>query len=236
MPMPTKDLTLDNVRVLTHSAIRIESQDDAVLYFDPFQLAEAPHDADIIFITHDHYDHFSPEDAVKVLKDTTVVVAPESCAANVREKLGVTTLGMKPGDTTFVGKAAPGGSEGARICVEAVRAYNVEPERLGFHPKDNDWLGYVVTVDGARYYVSGDTDQNEDNLQVTCDIALIPIGGTYTFDAAQAAAFVNATRPQVVVPTHYGTAVGTKDAVDDFIPLVERDVQTIVKMEWHDLG
>ena len=76
MPMPTKDLTLDNVRVLTHSAIRIESQDDAVLYFDPFQLAEAPHDADIIFITHDHYDHFSPEDAVKVLKDTTVVVAP----------------------------------------------------------------------------------------------------------------------------------------------------------------
>ena len=236
MPAPTKDLALDNVRVLTHSAIRIASQDGAVLYFDPFQLTEAPHDADVIFITHDHYDHFSPEDAVKVLKESTVMVAPESCAANVHEKLGTAVLGMKPGDTAFVGKTAPDGSRDERICVEAVRAYNVEPERLGFHPKDNDWLGYVVTVDGVRYYVSGDTDQNEDNLQVTCDVALIPIGGTYTFDAAQAAAFVNAIRPQVVVPTHYGTAVGTKDAVDDFVPLVGRDVQAVVKMEWPDLG
>ena len=155
MPAPTKDLALDNVRVLTHSAIRIASQDGAVLYFDPFQLTEAPHDADVIFITHDHYDHFSPEDAVKVLKESTVVVTPESCAANVREKLGTAVLGMKPGDTAFVGKTAPDGSRDERICVEAVRAYNVEPERLGFHPKDNDWLGYVVTVDGVRYYVSG---------------------------------------------------------------------------------
>ena len=132
---------------------RIASQDGAVLYFDPFQLTEAPHDADVIFITHDHYDHFSPEDAVKVLKESTVVVTPESCAANVREKLGTAVLGMKPGDTAFVGKTAPDGSRDERICVEAVRAYNVEPERLGFHTERqrtgsamwSRWTAYATT-------------------------------------------------------------------------------------------
>ncbi len=221
------DLSLDNVRVLSHSAVRIEAQDGTVLYFDPFQLAEEPYDADAVFITHSHYDHLSPADAAKVMNDRTVFVAPATCAAEVEAALHpVEVRALQPGDTATI----------AGVEVEAVRAYNVQPERLGFHPKENDWLGYVVTVDGVRYYVSGDTDENEDTLQVRCDVAIVPIGGTYTFDAAQAAAFVNAVRPQAVVPTHYGTAVGRKEDVNDFLPLVDPQVKAVVKMEWPEIG
>lgn len=224
------DLALPNVRVLSHSAVRIQAADGTVLYFDPFQLAEEPHDADVVFITHDHYDHLSPDDAAKVMNESTVVVAPESCAVDARVKLGAkTAVGMKPGETAAVGPA--GG-----IAVEAVPAYNVEPERLGFHPQKNAWVGYVVTVDGVRYYVTGDTDRNADNEEVACDVLLLPIGGTYTFDAAQAAAFTNELRPKAVVPTHYGTAVGKKEDVDAFIPLVDKDIPVVVKMEWPEIG
>ena len=217
---------LDNVRVLTHSAIRIEAQSGAVIYFDPFQLVEEPHDADAIFITHDHYDHLSPQDVAKVANKSTVVVVPQSCVESANDKLGaestVKIVAMAPGESREV----------AGLSVEAVHAYNVQTERLQFHPQANDWLGYVVTVDGVRYYVSGDTDQNPDNEKVSCDVALIPIGGTYTMDPAQAAAFVNAIRPQAVVPTHYGSAVGPKDAVDAFVPLVDSSIPVVIKMEW----
>lgn len=221
------DLSLDNVRVLSHSAVRIEAADGTVLYFDPFQLSEEPHDADVVFITHSHYDHLSPADAAKVMNESTVVVAPDTCAAEAEHVLRPAVVhALQPGDALAV----------AGVQVEAVRAYNVQPERLGFHPKENDWLGYVVTADGVRYFVTGDTDENEDVLRVRCDVAFVPIGGTYTFDAAQAAAFVNAIRPQAVVPTHYGTAVGRKEDVDDFLPLVDPEIVAVVKMEWPAIG
>lgn len=225
--MAAIDPNLDNVRVLTHSAVRIEAHDGTVLYFDPFQLVEEPHDADVVFVTHDHYDHLSPEDAAKVMNADTVVVAPAGCADEARARLGgAQVVAAEAGDAFEV----------AGVQVEAVPAYNVEPERLQFHPRENGWLGYVVTVDGVRYYVTGDTDQNPDNGHVACDVALVPIGGTYTMDAAQAAAFVNALHPQAAVPTHYGTAVGPKDAVDAFVPLVDNDIAVVVKMEWPELG
>lgn len=223
------DIALPNVRVLSHSAVRIQGEDGTVLYFDPFQIAEEPHDADVVFITHDHYDHLSPEDAAKVMNESTIVVAPATCVDEAHEKLGgAQAFGLDPGESTAL--------LGGKLPVKAVPAYNVEPERLGFHPKENEWVGYVVTVDGVRYYVTGDTDQNEDNERVACDVLLLPIGGTYTFDAAQAAAFANALRPQAVVPTHYGSAVGKKEDVDVFTPLVDESIPVVVKMEWPQIG
>ncbi len=221
------DLDLSNVRVLAHSAVRIEAKDGTVLYFDPFQLVEEPHDASVVLVTHDHYDHLSPDDAAKVMNAETAVVAPASCADEAQAKLGAAqVVAAVPGEAFEV----------AGVRVEAVPAYNVEPERLQFHPRENSWLGYVVTVDGMRYYVAGDTDRNPDNERVSCDVALVPIGGTYTMDAAQAAAFVNALHPQVAVPTHYGSAVGSKDAVDAFSPLVDDGIAVAVKMEWPEVG
>ena len=165
------DLDLSNVRVLTHSAVRIEAHDGTAIYFDPFQLAEEPHDASVALITHDHYDHFSPEDVAKVANERTVFVAPATCAEGVRDKLGLgegRVIAARPGerlDVALPALPAAGGNVGtpATLAVEAVPAYNVQPDRLNFHPQANEWLGYVVAVGDVRYYVCGDTDQNPDN-------------------------------------------------------------------------
>ena len=215
------DSFLDRIRVLAHSAIRIETDGGTVLYADPFELADAPHDADVVLITHAHYDHLSPEDAAKVMNDRTVVVCPTSCLNEAQALGGAETIGVAPGDRIEV-RGAP---------VEAVPAYNVEPDRLGFHPRNASWVGYVVIVDGARCYIAGDTDENPDTLSVSCDIALVPVGGTYTMDAAQAAAFVGRIRPRVAIPTHYGTAVGKAEDGPAFARLVDPAIDVVLKME-----
>ncbi len=217
--------SLEDVRVFTQSAIRIEGAAGTVAYFDPFALtdAEAAHDADYVLITHAHYDHLSPEDYARVAGEKTVVVAPASMAGEV--------AGLGAAETHLMGAGEK--IELPGLCVEAVSAYNVEPERLAMHPRENGWLGYVVTLDGdpTRYYVSGDTDQNADNETVSCDVALVPIGGTYTCDPRQAAAFVNALRPRTVVPTHYGSIVGTYANFDAFAAAMDPAIEVVKKLE-----
>ena len=217
--------SLENVRVFTQSAIRIEGAGGTVVYFDPFALtdAEATHDADYVLITHAHYDHLSPEDYARVAGEKTVVVAPASMADDV--------VGLGAAATHLMGAGEK--IELPGLSVEAVGAYNVEPERLAMHPRENGWLGYVVTLDGepTRYYVSGDTDQNADNETVSCDVALVPIGGTYTCDPRQAAAFVNALRPRAAVPTHYGSIVGTYANFDAFAAAVDPAIEVVKKLE-----
>jgi len=216
------DANLQNVRVLIHSSIRIESENGTVLYSDPYDLVDETHDADVVFITHGHYDHLSPEDYARVAKPETVVVAPTVLESEVAALSAGSVVLLNVGDTTEV----------RGIKVEAVPAYNIQPERLQFHPKENKWLGYILTIDGATYYIAGDTDQNEDNETISCDVALIPIGGTFTMDPVQAAAFINTIKPRFVVPTHYGTTVGNKEDVDAFEPLVDSSITVIRKMEW----
>lgn len=216
------DANLQNVRVLIHSSIRIESENGTVLYSDPYDLVDETHDADVVFITHGHYDHLSPEDYARVAKSETVVVAPAVLESEVAALSAGSVVLLNAGDTTEV----------RGIKVEAVPAYNIQPERLQFHPKENKWLGYILTIDGATYYIAGDTDQNENNETISCDVALIPIGGTFTMDPVQAAAFINTIKPRFVVPTHYGTTVGSKEDVDAFEPLVDSSITVIRKMEW----
>lgn len=219
--------SLENIRVFTQSAIRIQNKDGVVIYLDPFSLtdAEAAHDADYVFITHAHYDHFSPEDIVRVAGDHTELVAPASMGAEVArvaDEIGATAVHLLQ---------AGGRLELSGVAVEAAPAYNAEPERLGMHPQANGWLGYVLTVDGVRYYAAGDTDQNPDNEQVTCDVALVPIGGTYTCDPHQAAAFVNALHPKTVVPIHYGSTVGAWENFDEFAAEVAAGIEVVRKVE-----
>ena len=217
--------SLENVRVYTQSAIRIEGPRGTVVYLDPFSFTddEAAHDADYVLITHAHYDHLSPDDYARVAGKRTVLVAPASMATDV--------AGLAAAETRLV--SAGEKIELLGLVLEAVPAYNVEPERLGMHPQANGWLGYVVTIDGepTRYYISGDTDQNPDNETVSCDVALVPIGGTYTCDPHQAAAFVNALRPRAVVPTHYGSIVGTYADFDAFAAEVDPAIEVIRKLE-----
>ena len=206
----------DQISVNAQSSIRIGGE--TVLYFDPFRITNAAQDADIILITHPHFDHFSPADIAKVKKPDTVFVAPESMAAELKEAGIPAPVLMKPGESKTV----------CGISVEAVPAYNrLKP----FHPKRKGWLGYVVTVGGKRIYAAGDTDATDEAANVRCDIALIPIGGTYTTNSSEAAALVNRMQPQTVIPVHYGSIVGQISNGDAFAEAVKAPVQ--VKLLLH---
>ena len=194
-----KDLNLENIKIPAHSAIRIEGS--KVLYFDPFHLTEEAHDADIIFVTHDHFDHFSAEDIAKITNERTLLVSPLSCEKTVREAGLVDEdrlVFMAPGDSAFL----------RGILAAAVRAYNLNKK---FHPKENNWLGYVVTMDGVNYYVAGDTDATLELLEVKADVALLPVGGTYTMTAEEAAKAALQMDIKTAIPTHFADIVGTEE-------------------------
>ena len=202
------------ITINAHSSIRIDAGEGAVVYVDPFRLTDEPHDADLVLVTHSHYDHFSPEDIARIEKDSTVFVAPASMADELPGALLVS-----PGEAC---EPIPG------LRVEAVPAYNLNKQ---FHPKANQWVGYVVTtLGGTRVYVAGDTDDLDENRSIACDVALVPVGGTYTMDAPEAAAFVNAMRPAVAIPEHYGSVTGTPEDGETFKGLVDPGIEVVIKL------
>lgn len=209
----------ENIRVLTHSSIRIQSG-DTVLYVDPYKVSGRPQDADYVFITHDHFDHFSPEDIEKVSCDKTVLVVPEKMRDKVLQEADE-TRGIIP-----VKPDAPYDING--FSFETVPAYNrLKP----FHPKTAGWVGYIFCLDGKRIYVAGDTDATPDARKVRCDVALVPVGGTYTMNASQAAELVNTIRPAAAIPTHYGSVAGSAADAESFRDKVDPAVHVEIKME-----
>ena len=205
---------LDRITVNTHSSVRIETT-GRVLYVDPFELPAAPHDADVIFLTHSHFDHYSPQDVAKVLKAETVFVLPEGIAAEAAPSTrGRRVLTVRPGDT----------GEAAGIPFAAVAAYN--PGKP-FHPREQGWVGYVLTVENRRVYVAGDTDATPEAAAVRCDVAMLPIGGKYTMDPAEAAALANRIRPQAVIPIHYGSVAGSLRDFDRFAAAVDPEIRVV---------
>ncbi|MBQ9425935.1 MAG: MBL fold metallo-hydrolase [Erysipelotrichaceae bacterium] len=200
------------ISINAHSSIRVES--DKIIYFDPFQIKEENHDADIIFITHDHFDHFSIEDIRKIEKEDTVYVIPD-CMYNLMG--GENVITVLPGDHCPV----------EEYDVEVIPSYNIGKP---FHPKDKGYVGYIVTLEGKRIYVAGDCDRNEDNEKVRCDIALLPVGGTYTMDYKEAAKLANIIRPELVIPTHYGEVAGDPKDGERFKELVDQDITVELKI------
>lgn len=207
-----------NISINARSSIRIEGT--KVIYFDPFKITEEKHDADIIFITHEHYDHFSPEDIKKVLNDNTVLVAPYSMKNLVLEEVGKDIADMKfvKADNTETNLMID------NILIKWVRAYNIDKP---FHIKEREWIGYVVTLDGDTYFVTGDTDANEDNVNVKCDVLFVPCGGKYTFDAEEAAEFTYKIKPRKVIPTHYTDIVGESEIGEIFKRATQKLIQNI---------
>ncbi len=200
------------ISINCHSSIRIAS--DRIIYFDPFQIEEESHDADIIFITHDHYDHFSVEDIRKIEKEDTVYVIPD-CMYNLLG--GENVVVLQPKEKAVV--------EG--LDVYAVPSYNVNK---AFHPLEKGYVGYLVRIEDKAVYVAGDCDMNEDNLKIRCDIALVPIGGKYTMDYVQAAELINRIRPALVIPTHYGTITGSKDDGEKFRKRIDPGIEVELKI------
>lgn len=205
---------MDRFSINCHSSIHYGG--DTVVWFDPFQVKDAPQDGDVIFITHEHYDHFSPEDIRRVMKPDAVLVLPESCLAAAQ------AAGFSP---TQLLPVRPGTHETVKgIPFSAVAAYNVGKP---FHPKANSWVGYAADLDGWRVYVAGDTDDTPEARAVICDAAFLPVGGTYTMTAPEAAALANVLRPQIAVPTHYGSIVGRMSDGDDFAAALAADIRCI---------
>ncbi len=209
----------ENIRVFTQNSIRISSSSGAI-YIDTFKMNEAPHDAAYILITHDHYDHFSPEDIEKVANENTILVVPEKMRSKADKISGM----VKRIETVSPGTK----KEIDGLGIEAVPSYNILKP---FHPKSAGWVGYILNIDGERIYLAGDTDLTKEAKEVKCDIALIPIGGTYTMDAKKAAELVNIIKPKTVIPTHYGSIVGTAKDADAFAKLVDESIDVNIIME-----
>ena len=213
---------LDNIEVFTQSSIRIRNK-FATIYLDPFHMKEEPHDADFVLITHDHYDHFSVEDIRKVIKQDSVLVVP----ANMEDEAGELAHEVKNIVTVTPGIY----KEIAGLELETIPAYNtVKP----FHPKRAGWVGYILRLEGKRVYIAGDTGLTKEAKQVKCDIALVPIGGTYTMDAKRAAELINTIRPAVAIPTHYGSIVGKQSDGKIFAGLVNSPVKVVEKIQYFE--
>lgn len=172
------------------------------VYIDPWDVPEGAEPGDAIFLTHAHYDHYSPEDLGRLRKEETVVVAPRDIAA----ELSGNVVAVAPGDTT----------EAVGVKAQVVPAYNIVEERLEAHPKANNWVGYVLELGGRSYYHAGDTDHVPELDEVRAGVAFLPVGGTFTMDASEAAGLARAISPDLAVPMHYGFEIGSPADAERF--------------------
>lgn len=209
---------LENIEVLCHSCIKINKE--KVIYVDPFKIDKNYNDADIIFVTHDHYDHYSEEDIDKIKKEDTVIVAPEELLTKLLRK------GFRQDYITTVEPNKEYMVEGIKF--ETIPAYNINKQ---FHPKENGWVGYVIEIKGVRYYIAGDTDVTEENKNVKCDVAFVPVGGTYTMDFKESANLINEIQPKIAIPIHYGSIVGTNQDAIDFSKLLNPKIECKILMK-----
>lgn len=202
----------ENIFWLGHDSFRLVGE--KVVYVDPWKLGAGAAKADLILITHDHYDHLSKDDIAKISRSDTAVVGPPA----VVRKLGGKTIVAKPGDRLTA----------AGIAVEVVPAYNQTKQ---FHPKSAGFVGYIITLNHRRIYHAGDTDLIPEMAQIKTDIALLPVSGTYVMTAAEAAEAANTIQPALAIPMHYGDpdVVGTRSDAEEFKRLAKVPVEILDK-------
>ncbi len=189
-----------------------------VVYIDPWGLTGDLPPADLILISHYHFDHFSPDgefkdpnksfapkgdgDLAKIVGPKTVIVAPRDVAA----ELSGNVRAVKPGDSL----------EAAGVKIETVPAYNTVESRLEAHAQRNGWVGFIYQLGGTTFYHAGDTDHLPELERVKADVSFVPVGGTYTMDPSEAAGLVKKQRPKLAVPMHYGFVVGDPSSAQEF--------------------
>lgn len=203
---------IKNISINCHSSIKITTE--KTYYFDPYCIEEKTNDADYIFVTHDHYDHLDPKSIMNIIKKDTIIIMPNTSVIKAIEQGIPANLitGVDPNEEYKIDT----------LEFETVPSYNTNKD---FHKKEYNWVGYIVKINDKRIYVSGDTDNNEDINKVSCDIALIPIGGTYTMTKEEAATLINNIKPQEVIPTHYAKIVGNLADGEDFKKLINEDIK-----------
>jgi L-ascorbate metabolism protein UlaG (beta-lactamase superfamily) len=210
-----------NIELIAQNAIRIKNENGRIIYFDPFKIDEKyENDADVIFITHSHYDHFSPEDIDLIRKKDTKIVVTSDLLDKVKD------YGFDEDDILVV---IPNNEyEICGIRFKTIPAYNTNKQ---FHKKEYNWVGYIVEIDDEIVYIAGDTDITDEALNVKCDIACIPIGGTYTMTAEEAAELIRNILPKkYAIPTHYKTLVGSDADARRFRNLLQDVVDVKILM------
>jgi len=202
---------IDNIHWLGHDTFKVAGE--KVIYTDPFKIRKKDV-ADIILITHEHYDHCSPEDIKKIQGTNTVIIATPDCAG----KLSGNVKTVRPGDSLTV--------DG--ITVEAVPSYNTNKQ---FHTKDRGWVGYIFTVNGKRIYIAGDTDRIPEMKTIRADIALLPVSGTYVMTAEEAIQAALDIKPEIAVPMHYNSIVGSERDAEKFAEGLKGKIEVRILQE-----
>ena len=206
---------------LGHDGFRI--QNEKVIYIDPFKIAGGPK-ADIVLVSHEHFDHLSLDDLKKIVTPNTTVVAHAQSAGELSKLKVKETKIIKPGDKIKLGE----------ITIEAVPAYNLnkgpEPGKV-FHPKEDGKLGFVVTVNNIRIYHAADSDHIPEMKGLNPDIALLPVSGTYVMTPQEAAEAAISVNPKIAIPMHYDAIVGTRSDAETFKKLAKCEVKILEKEE-----
>lgn len=199
------------IDVNKQSSIRLEGS--KILYFDPLEYSYK-HDADYIFITHSHFDHFSLLSILELKKDSTVIITPKDIVEELLS-IGISEeyiLVVSP-NQKYVLK---------NLEIQTIPAYNLHKKH---HPKDKGWVGYVVTFDDLVYYIAGDSDVTSFAKSVRCDVAFLPVGGSYTMDCLEAASLCNIIKPKLAIPTHYSYVVGSQKDALIFKKRLNKDIE-----------
>lgn len=189
-----------NLYWLSHAGFKIKTG-NKIIYIDPYEINDTE-TADIVLITHAHYDHCSIRDLQKIVKNNTTVLAPADCTSKFAGNISGKMQLVSPNKKFSV----------QGLDIETVPSYNINKK---FHPKENNWVGYIINVSGTRIYHAGDTDLIPEMSLIKADVALLPIGGTYTMNLKEAANACEKINPKIAIPMHYGKIVGTSnDAVE----------------------
>jgi L-ascorbate metabolism protein UlaG (beta-lactamase superfamily) len=204
---------VENIKWLGHASILI-STGGKNIYVDPWKLIKDQPKGDLILITHPHYDHFSPDDINKIVRNDSVIIGPLDI---LKIKLGK-KIEIKPGQEINLNW----------VKIKAVPAYNINKH---FHPKGNNWCGYIIEIEGNKIYIAGDTDFIPEMKNIVADIVILPVGGTYTMTAEEAANAVNTIKPKLAIPYHFGDIVGSEKDAKLFSSFVINSEVKILKIE-----
>ena len=214
-------MNLENIQLVAHSAIRIINKSEKIIYFDPFKLENKfSKDADYIFITHPHYDHFSPEDIIQIKNDNTIIIVPS--------ELSEKCLNLGFSQNQIITVSVNKDYKVDNLSFKTVPAYNLNKD---FHKKNFGWVGYVINIDNTIFYIAGDTDNITEIQNINCDIAFVPVGGTYTMTYKEAADLVKVIKPKLAIPIHYKTIVGTYEDAENFVKELDGKINSKILMK-----